>query len=131
MKKIIFPLILLTFSYCSTNKIAQDSKKSETTSVETACPDNGKCSFEILQNKSLLVKTDEILPLEQNHSVASILLNYMDLNKNELLNNISYVNLMLVLNLFLNISRLDISKILKLLENSIQKISYQNLLNLY
>lgn len=60
MKKTVLPLLLLTFSYCSTNKNTLETKSTTTVTVESSCPENGKCTFEIIQNKSLLVKTDAL-----------------------------------------------------------------------
>jgi len=58
MKNIIFPLVLLAFSCSTKNSI--NSKTTENIEVENSCPDNVNCSYEILQGKSILVKTDGI-----------------------------------------------------------------------
>lgn len=56
---LLFPLTLLAFS-CSTTK-TESSKTTEmaTYNIENQCPENVDCSFEILQNQSLAVNTDE------------------------------------------------------------------------
>lgn len=50
-------LILLVFALsCKSKNTAATQKNSEINSV--VCPENGVCSFKVLQNKSLAVKTD-------------------------------------------------------------------------
>ena len=56
---IISALTLL--SSCSSNKNLTStlSKKENTISIETICPEDGKCSIEIFKNKSLTVLSDQ------------------------------------------------------------------------
>jgi len=57
MKTILIPIAFLILS-CGTNKSTSDlTRKHE---IESPCPDNGNCSFEILQNKSIEMKIDGI-----------------------------------------------------------------------
>jgi hypothetical protein len=92
MKKIILPLIVFTFSYCSTNKNTS-AKVMGSTKIETACPENGKCTFEIIQNKSLNIKTDGIgkTYFELRDDPEKIVFKYkLDLNANEMLQDAGY-----------------------------------------
>ena len=56
---LLFPLALFAFS-CSTSK-TEGSKSNDMGNfkIENRCPENVDCTFEILQNKSLVVNTDE------------------------------------------------------------------------
>ena len=59
MKNLIVISISLVFLTCGSNKnVTSDSPHKEMTS--TNCPDDGLCTFEIFQNKSLSLKEDEI-----------------------------------------------------------------------
>ena len=57
---LLFPLTLIAFSCSSTKKENQDISSQTTLKIENHCPDNVDCNFQIFQNKSLNVKTDEI-----------------------------------------------------------------------
>lgn len=55
--KHLYLLILLVFTLsCKSKNTAATQKNSEVNSV--VCPENGVCSFKVLQNKSLAIKTD-------------------------------------------------------------------------
>lgn len=56
----MFPLVLLTFSFCSTKKRSLNSEKQITIETEYSCPDNFNCEYEILEGKSIALKTDGI-----------------------------------------------------------------------
>lgn len=57
---ILFPLTLLTIS-CSSIKTEKDIQTNlKNYKIENNCPKNVNCNFEILQNKSLNIITDEI-----------------------------------------------------------------------
>lgn len=59
MKKyILLPIIGLIASCCSTKTSQTMANKSKKAKIESSCPEQGICSFEILQNKSMNVKTD-------------------------------------------------------------------------
>jgi hypothetical protein len=57
MKKLfLIPLALgLSFCNCKKNSVSKPTM----VSIESTCPENGKCSLEIIKNKSLEIKTDE------------------------------------------------------------------------
>lgn len=56
---LLFPLTLIAFS-CSSTKNDTDKLNHKTGfKIENQCPENVDCSFEILQEQSLVVKTDE------------------------------------------------------------------------
>lgn len=56
---LLFPILLFAFS-CS-NKTSVTSKTGDMTNfkVESNCPENVDCTFEIVKNQGLLVQTDE------------------------------------------------------------------------
>lgn len=57
MKKILFIPIAFAMSFC---KCPQNSvSNTPSTTIESVCPENGKCSIQIFKNKSLDVKEDE------------------------------------------------------------------------
>ena len=59
MKNLIVISISLVFLTCGSNKnVTSNSLHKEMTS--TNCPDDGLCTFEIFQNKTLSIKEDEI-----------------------------------------------------------------------
>lgn len=56
---LLFPLTLIAFS-CSSTKNDTDKLNNKTGfKIENQCPENVDCNFEILKNKSLIIKTDE------------------------------------------------------------------------
>jgi len=57
---LLFPLALFAFS-CSTTTNTVDSKSTTmgNSKIDSTCPENVDCTFEIVQNKSLVVHTDE------------------------------------------------------------------------
>ncbi|PHS07542.1 MAG: hypothetical protein COA88_08445 [Kordia sp.] len=57
MKFIYLLIISLQFLACNTNKEVLSIPKKTTA---TKCPENGNCSFEVMYNKSLELKTDGI-----------------------------------------------------------------------
>lgn len=57
MKRLVFIPLAFMMSFCKCPKatIAAADKSS----IESVCPENGKCTVELLRNKSLVVKADE------------------------------------------------------------------------
>jgi hypothetical protein len=57
MKKLLLLPLALGLSFCTSQKsaIANNQKVSE-----VSCPDDGKCTLEILRNKSIAIKTDDL-----------------------------------------------------------------------
>lgn len=57
MKRLFFIPLAFMMSFCKCPKatIAESNKNS----IESVCPENGKCTIELLRNKSLAVKADE------------------------------------------------------------------------
>lgn len=81
MKKyILLPLIGLVIACCSTKTSKTMANNSKKTKIESPCPEEGICSFEILQNKSMNVKTDGIdkvyYELEENPDKVVFLYKY-------------------------------------------------------
>lgn len=78
-KSVLFPMALLAIACCST-KPTSSKESSENMKIENTCPENVDCSFEILQNKSLSIKTDGIgkiyYELEDNPNTAVYLYKY-------------------------------------------------------
>ena len=61
MKKLLFLPICLCLSFCSSKKDSQSKTTIDTIlSISSNCPAYGKCSVELLKNKSLDIKTDDI-----------------------------------------------------------------------
>lgn len=58
MKKIFLIPIALLLSFCKCPKATIE--KAAVTSLESQCPENGKCSIQLYRNKSLNLKTDEL-----------------------------------------------------------------------
>jgi len=60
MKTIIyFALALILMSCCSKKPFTDLKEVNATQSIQSACPDEGKCTIELVSNKSLNVKADE------------------------------------------------------------------------
>ncbi|TPD68547.1 hypothetical protein [Flavobacterium microcysteis] len=81
MKKyILLPIIGLIASCCSTKNSQATASNSKKAKIESSCPEEGTCSFEILQNKSMNVKTDGIdkiyYELEENPDKVVFLYKY-------------------------------------------------------
>jgi hypothetical protein len=51
--------MLLSFCNCKKNTITKTDESRSITTIDSACPEDGKCSVEIFRNKSLEIKTDE------------------------------------------------------------------------
>lgn len=80
-KSVLFPMALFAIACCSTKTTTSTSKEiSENMKIESTCPENADCSFEILQNKSLNIKTDGIgkiyYELQDNPNTAVYLYKY-------------------------------------------------------
>jgi hypothetical protein len=78
MKKLLFIPLAFTLSFC---KCPQNSvSKTQVTTIESVCPENGKCSIQIFKNKSLDVKEDEFgsiyYAITDNTSTSVILYEY-------------------------------------------------------
>lgn len=54
---VLIPVLLMLFSCGSTKSLYDNSEAART---EVSCPENGNCTFEVLKNKSLVVKKDGI-----------------------------------------------------------------------
>ncbi len=59
MIKIIFTLIITLLFSCNSIK-TKENKLEETNKSNLSCPENGICTIEIIKNKSLIIKRDEI-----------------------------------------------------------------------
>lgn len=59
LRLIYFSSLVLCFIACKTNQESTEKKNLNKTNI-TNCPKEGTCSFEVLQNKSLKIKTDGI-----------------------------------------------------------------------
>ncbi|AXG73574.1 hypothetical protein DVK85_04750 [Flavobacterium arcticum] len=74
MRKIaLIPILLILFS-CGSTKSLHDNAEA-VTSI-TTCPEDGNCTFEVLKNKSLIIKTDDIGKLYytiKDNSATSVL----------------------------------------------------------
>jgi hypothetical protein len=57
MKKIFLIPLALLLSFCRCPKTTIE--KSSVSSIESICPENGKCTIQIFRNKSLNLKADE------------------------------------------------------------------------
>jgi len=81
-KSILFPMMILTISCCSTKSTTTMANGNEKTKIESPCPENGICTFEILQNKSMNIKTDGIgktyYELEENPNKVVFLYKYRE-----------------------------------------------------
>lgn len=55
MKKLLLIPVLLSLSFCNT---ANTNKSVMTTTIESECPANGKCTIQLLKNKGIDLKTD-------------------------------------------------------------------------
>jgi hypothetical protein len=58
MKKFLLIPLAFSLSFCNCSKTVVTNSK--TSSIESACPDNGECTIQIFKNKSLLVKKDDL-----------------------------------------------------------------------
>ena len=78
MKKLFLIPLAFGLSFCSCPKSSIDEK--QVTSIESNCPENGKCTIQILKNKSMNVKTDEFgsvyYILEDNPTKSVIVYEY-------------------------------------------------------
>lgn len=76
MKKLFLIPLAFSLSFCKCNQSSM--AKSTISSIESACPENGKCSIEIIKNKSLDVKTDEFggIYYTLNDDVAKSVIHY-------------------------------------------------------
>lgn len=52
-------MLLLTISSCNSPKSAVLNSDANLNTIETVCPEDGKCTVQLFKNKSLEVKTDE------------------------------------------------------------------------
>lgn len=60
MKKyVLFPMMILAISCCSTKTTQAMMSSTDKVKIED-CPEDGECSFEILQNKGLSIKNNTI-----------------------------------------------------------------------
>jgi hypothetical protein len=57
MKKLLFIPLALGLSFCKCPQATVS--KTPIVNIESACPENGKCTIQLFKNKSLDVKTDE------------------------------------------------------------------------
>lgn len=75
-------MALFAIACCSTKTASISKETSENMKTESTCPENADCSFEILQNKSLNIKTDGIgkiyYELEDNPNTAVYLYKYAE-----------------------------------------------------
>lgn len=55
MKKLLLIPVLLTMTFCDT---ANTNKSVMTTTIESECPENGKCTVQLLKNKAIDLKMD-------------------------------------------------------------------------
>lgn len=73
-------MIGLAISCCSTKTSQATANNSKKAKIESSCLEEGTCSFEILQNKSMNVKTDDIgktyYELEENPDKVVFLYKY-------------------------------------------------------
>ena len=62
MKKIIYIVIISILSCCSSVKNNNKHKKSNThtVNIKSSCPENGLCTFEVLENQQLIISKDGI-----------------------------------------------------------------------
>lgn len=60
MKKALFILIFCTFYSCNCKKnTVLQGVENKQFSIESECPENGKCTIELLKNKAINFKSDE------------------------------------------------------------------------
>lgn len=60
-KSILLSVALLSIlSCCNSKKAVSENSKGLNSAILTTCPENVECSLEVLQNKSLIVKHDDI-----------------------------------------------------------------------
>lgn len=55
MKKLLLIPVLFTLSFCNT---ANTNKATMTTTIESECPSDGKCTVAVFKNKAIDLKTD-------------------------------------------------------------------------
>ncbi len=55
MKKLLFVPLIFAVSFCNT---AKTKKTDMAVTIESVCPDNGKCSVQLIKNKSVDIKMD-------------------------------------------------------------------------
>ncbi|WP_447635717.1 hypothetical protein [Flavobacterium microcysteis] len=95
MKKyLLLPMIGLVVSCCSTKTSQATTSNSKKTRIESSCPEKGVCTFEILQNKSMNVKTDGTgkmyYELEENPDKVVFFYKYSDKIKDTTLKDAGY-----------------------------------------
>jgi hypothetical protein len=115
MKKIIFILTLLSMTFCKSHKGSIEKTTNNEIINLSKCPENGVCTIEILENKSLNILQDDIgstyYQLKENPSKSVVHFKYernkientsdsghveeiiFEINKNE--NNLSLENIQL------------------------------------
>lgn len=75
MKKLLFIPFAFALSFC---KCPQNSvSKTQVTTIESVCPEDGKCSIQIFKNKSLEVKEDNfgsIYYVMNDNTMTSVIL---------------------------------------------------------
>jgi len=76
MKKILLIPLAFGLSFCNCKKNSVPNPVM--VSIESTCPENGKCSIEVIKNKSLEVKTDEFgkIYYALNDDVAKSVIHY-------------------------------------------------------
>lgn len=57
---VLFLSFTLAFCNCKKNVISNPEKIKKTTIVNSYCPEKGTCTIEILENKNLIIKTDDL-----------------------------------------------------------------------
>lgn len=58
MKKLFLIPLALCLTFCNCKKSVVESSKINT--IESICPEDGKCTIQILKNKSLVLKSDDL-----------------------------------------------------------------------
>jgi len=82
MKKVILlSIVFLTFlSCCGTKKAVSQENKNKTSQILTPCPENTECTLEVLEGKTMVVKSDDFggiyYELEENSNKTVYIYTY-------------------------------------------------------
>ncbi|WAC00950.1 hypothetical protein N7U66_12110 [Lacinutrix neustonica] len=55
MKSIMYNLVLLIVLSCNSQKTVKEDARLDKTSINSQCPENGSCTFEVLKNKTFFI----------------------------------------------------------------------------
>jgi hypothetical protein len=60
MKKLLFIPFLMLFSFCNCQKNTVVDTKKTTVTLKSNCPEDGNCTLEVVSNKTLNIKKDDL-----------------------------------------------------------------------